>query len=218
MDQPTHELPEIIIIDFPKDQYYQEECHKKTIILHHTASGRGVEGDYRSWLVTTEHVATSHLIGWDGKVYQLYNSKFWAHHIGSTTANNRELNQQAIGIEIDSWGGLTYDIDKKVFKSYTGQVVAPENVIEYPKSFRGYRFFEKYTPVQIEAVRKLMLFWGHAYGIDLTYNPDMWDMCDRAIQVAPGVWTHVTYRKDKSDLHPQPEMIAMLQSLKPISA
>lgn len=209
-------LPEIQLFDFPEMQYFKEEFKKQIIVLHHTASGPGSQGDIGSWASTPEHVATSHIINRNGSVVQLYNSKYWAHHIGCTHPNNKKLNQISIGIEIDSWGILTYDMTNKVFRTYTNAIVPKENVIEYEKAFRGGRFFERYTPEQIEAVRLLLLHWGKVYGIPLDYKPEMWDLCDKAFNCEPGIWAHTSFIKGKSDIHPQPEMIAMLKSLKPV--
>lgn len=211
--QEIMELPKINIIDFPPDQYYREVYNKNQIVLHHTASGRGTDGDWRHWLSNKERVATSQIIDQDGTCTQCFSSTFWGHHLGTTRANNVALNKHSIAIEIDSWGGLTYDVKAKQFKSYTGSVVTADRVQEYEKSFRGFRFFEKYTDDQIESVRKLLLYWHEIYGIPLTYQEGMWDVSEAALSGADGVWTHVSYRKDKSDCHPQPELIQMLKSL-----
>ena len=42
----------------------------------------------------------------------------------------------------------------------------------------------------------------------------MWNISANALKAVPGVYTHNSYRKDKSDISPQPKMIAMLKSLK----
>jgi N-acetyl-anhydromuramyl-L-alanine amidase AmpD len=211
--ESKNKLPVIKELPFPKEQYYQDIFDKKIIVLHHTASGRGSDGDYRHWLSNPERVATSQIINADGSCSQLFNSKFWGHHIGCTNTNNRRLNQESIAIEIDCWGGLTWDEKDKKFISYTGAMVPESEVVEYEKSFRGFRFFQKYTPEQIESVRLLCLYWGEKYKIPLDYKADMWDISERALNATPGIWSHTSYRKDKSDIHPQDEMINMLMNL-----
>src|SRR6478609_3559996 len=139
-------LPIINTLPFPESQFYQEICPKKQIVLHHTASGRGVTGDYKHWLDDPARVATCLIVDQDGTCNQLFKSEYWGHHLGTHLANNVALNKASIAIEIDSWGGLTYDEKDKVFKSYVGTIVPKENVIEYEKSYRGFRFYEKYTP------------------------------------------------------------------------
>jgi len=42
---------------------------------------------------------------------------------------------------------------------------------------------------------------------------ELFDICEGAIMGKPGIYTHNSYRTDKSDIHPQPEMIQMLNTL-----
>jgi N-acetyl-anhydromuramyl-L-alanine amidase AmpD len=216
-------LSEIITVDFPENQYYKEQTTKKVVVLHHTVSGQGVNGDISWWASTPDHVATAIIVGWDGKIYQLFSSLYWAHHLGTHAANNVVLNQQSIGIEIDSWGALMrtnrlwypakWDENLKQYVPNT--IVKPiQNVQIYDNGFKGFYGYEKYTDAQIEAVRELLTYWNEKYGIPLDYHEDMWALNAKALNGDAGVWTHVSYREDKSDCHPQPELIQMLKSLK----
>lgn len=223
----------LVQVDFPETQYYKQEFQKNQIVLHHTASGRGTDGDFRHWLTTPERVATCVVVSEDGKIHQCFSSKYWGHHLGCTldiftrnkipyvyrintkgvkyVANNEILNQQCIAIEIDSWGGLTNKDGKWV--SYTGAVVPDDQVIKYEKPFRGYSAFQKYTDAQIDSVVMLLKYWGEIYGIPLEYNDDIWDVNTRALRGDKGVFVHDSYRYDKSDCHPQPNLIEALKSL-----
>jgi N-acetyl-anhydromuramyl-L-alanine amidase AmpD len=216
------DLKKIIQVDFPDDQYYREQTKKKQIVLHHTVSGQGAQGDLNWWLSTESRIATHMVVDWEGKIYQCYSSKYWAHHLGCKRSNNRALNKASIGIEIDSWGGLVrhnrqwhpakWDGDKKMFIPNT-RVAPIKEVQVYPEKFRGFHAFEKYTNAQLEAVYQLLVYWKSRYNIPLTYNDAMWDVNEDALSGKAGLWTHVSFRKDKSDCHPQPELISMLKSL-----
>ncbi len=215
-------LKEIVSVKLPEDQYIREAYKKNQIVIHHTVSGQGVNGDISWWRQTTDRVGTAIIVGWDGKIYQCFGSKYWAYHLGLHTSNNKALNKGTIGIEIDAWGGLVrtnrqwYPAkwDKELKKFVANTKVAPiQNVQVYEQGFRGFYGFEKYTDAQIEAVRQLLVFWNDRYDIPLDYKEDMWDISNRALAGEDGVWTHVSYRKDKSDCHPQPELINMLKSL-----
>ena len=46
----------------------------------------------------------------------------------------------------------------------------------------------------------------------MNYN-DEWNISKKALQGTPGIWYHVNFHKQKSDLHPQPEIIEMLKGL-----
>ena len=41
----------------------------------------------------------------------------------------------------------------------------------------------------------------------------MWDVSKDALLGTPGIYTHNSYRRDKTDISPQPNMINMLRSL-----
>lgn len=228
-------LNDIITVDFPENQYHKKQTQKKQIVLHHTVSGQGTEGDIAYWRSTVERVGTAIIVGWDGKIYQCFSTIYWAHHLGVTdewlkekgftdySVRNEILNKASIGIEIDAWGGLMkyqgqwYPAywDVKLKKNVPNIKVKPiANVQEYPNGFRGFYGFEKYTKEQIEAVRQLIVFWNKKYGIPLDYNENMWDISMDALNGKTGIWTHTSFRSDKSDCHPQPELINMLKSLK----
>jgi len=215
-------LNELIQVDFPEDQYYKVQTNKTQIVIHHTVSGQGVDGDISWWRSTADRVGTAIIIGWEGKMYQCFSTKYWAYHLGTHAANNKALNMGSIGVELDSWGALMKSNnlwypatwDKNLKKNIPNVTVKPiKNVQEYPDGFKGYYGFEKYTDAQIESLRKILIFWYSRFDIPLTYNEDMWDLSQNALNGTPGVWTHVSYRDDKSDCHPQPELIKMLKSL-----
>lgn len=227
----------VIHHDFPIDQYYKEETQNKQICLHHLASGgdiNTVQSDIDWWKSNKERVATCILISRDGTINTLFDSKYWAHHLGikieafdkegikrvykkrsngkKYVANNEILNQGTIGLEIDSWGGLT-ERNGRYF-SWANKEVKKENVVFYPNKYRGYNYFEKYTSEQIESIRLLLIHWKEEYGIDISYKGDkMFEVCKEALSGEEGVWSHTSYRSDKSDIHPQKELIKMLKEL-----
>lgn len=229
------DLKKIIQVNFPDNQYFREQTDKKQIVLHHTVSGQGVDGDIAWWLSNSSRIATALIVDWKGDKYQCFSSKYWAHHLGITVqqlrnmtfsdagSRNLLLNKQSIGIEIDAWGGLVkhnrlwYPAkwDDKLKQNVPNTALKPvQKVQTYSNGYRGFYGYEKYTDEQIEAVRKLLVFWGESYKIPLTYNEDMWDVSIKALEGKPGIWSHTSYRPDKSDCHPQPELIQMLKSLK----
>ena len=98
----------------------------------------------------------------------------------------------------------------------------------YPKGFRGFFGFETYTDEQISAVEDLIFsIYNKFPNINLTYHEDIWDFSNKANgcpgissnalggeeSTGNGVWTHVSYRADKSDCHPQDELVDMLKGL-----
>jgi len=216
-------LGEINVVDFPDDQYIRQQTKKNQIILHHTVSGQGAAGDISWWRQTAVRVGTQIIIDWKGGIYQCYSSLFWAYHIASQGGNRVALEKGSIGVELDAWGALIrhnrnwYPAkwDEKLNRMVANLAVAPIQKVQiYQQGFKGFYGFEKYTDEQIESLRKLLVYWNERYNIPLDYNEKMWGFNQRAYTGTPGIWAHTSYREDKSDCHPQPELIDMLKSLK----
>lgn len=213
-------LSRIKPIDFPKNKYFKDLHKKLQVTIHHTVSPQdSIKGDVATWLNSKYRIATAIIIAGDGTPYQLFSSKYWAYHLGikRRVFNARKIPYQrldkiSIGVEIDAAGGLTKKGDGKWY-DYYGHHISTNEVIEYPDGFRGYYGFQKYTSDQIETLKDLLIFWNNRYDIPLKYNEDMWDVSDNALKGEAGIWSHVSYRSDKSDCHPQPELIEMLRSL-----
>lgn len=217
-------------VDFPESQYFREMRKKNQIVLHHTASGKGSNGDYNTWLRDKTRIATCIIIDYTGEITQLFGSSFWGYHLGVTNQqimnllgsikqNSTDLNANSIAIEVDCWGYLQkIDGEYRAYPNDFGRkgpktVIPLENIQFYEKPFKGYTAFEKYTAAQIQTTKELLIYWHLTHGISLKYNEDIWDLTKRAMSGENGVFTHNSYRKDKSDIHPQPEMIAMLKKL-----
>lgn len=241
------DVSKIVAVDFPNDKYYPIEYPKKVIVLHHTVSGPGVRGDIEHWVSLSDRIATCIIIDDKGIANQCFSSKYWAHHLGvkasylqqqgftDWSTRNVELNRSSIAVEIDNWGGLVLgdgtakqfgvkdDGTPNMVTTETGQYYAAYgnkvqcDVQYYPTPFRGYNYYHKYTQGQIKTVGELLLLWHIKYGIPLDYHTDMWDISKDALSGVPGIWTHVNYRTDKSDTHPQPELIEMLKTLKSLT-
>lgn len=234
------DITKIKQLEFPESQYYKTEIAKKQIVIHHTASGRGIDGDFTHWLTDPARIATAFIIGEDGTIYQLFSSKYWGHHLGlksdflkakgfsDSNIRNNALNQASIAIEVDSWGPLTTKDGK--FYSYTGTEVPASEVYHYEKqlhtipsskyndsigqSGKPAFYYQKYSDAQIESLRDLLEYLAKKFNIPVTYNEDMWNVSLKALRGNPGIFTHVSYRNDKSDCHPQDNLIQMLQTLK----
>jgi hypothetical protein len=211
-----------------ESQYVKEEIKKTQIVLHHTAGNSSGVGTIKMWDTDDRgRIATCVTISgkgaskdtYDGEICQAFSSRFWAYHLGVKgdvfRANGlpvKSLDKLSIGIEICSWGPLEKKGDK--FYNYVDREVPADQVTELETPYKGYKYYHRYTDAQIESTKNLLLYWRDTYGINLTYNEkDMWSVSKRALSGDNGVYTHNSYRKDKTDIHPCPRMIAMLKSL-----
>lgn len=213
--------------NFPQTQYIPNETQKVQIYLHHTAGNANASATYKDWETNKERIATCIVIAGkpkkfetfkDGEIIQGYSSKYWAYHLGlkESVFHNfnipyKSLDKNSIGLEICSWGQLTYKEGK--FYTWAKKVIPSEDVIELSTPFRGFKYFHNYTDAQIQSVKELLVYWKQRWNIPLTYNDDIWDVTPRALRGEAGVYTHNSVRYDKVDIYPHPKIIEMLKSL-----
>jgi len=193
-------------------KYYKDKFKKNQIVLHHTVSGPGIKGDLATWKKFKSHIATSVIIGRDGKINQLFSSKYWGYHIGCGKPN---LDKHSIAVELDNWGQLE-EIDGELYARYGNKVDVP--TVHYPEGFRGEQIFEAYPVAQLRALGELLLLWNKIYDIPLGYHVDMWDVSKLALAGTSGVWSHVSFRpwpssKNKWDCHPDKNLISMIRTV-----
>lgn len=222
-----------------KGEYVEEKTAKNTIYLHHTAGSHRADWTIEAWnkdrSATTKarvRVATAFVIGgldkqgsdkdgMDGKIYRAFDENFWASHLGLKTQNNNLLNKQSIGIEICNYGPLTKSSTGKFF-TYVNSEVHPSQACNLGYNFRGFQYHQSYSDKQIASLKELLLFLSNKFTIDL--KKGLYNLLDLpkgggfeiktdALSGKPGVWSHTNVRKDKFDIHPQPELTAMLKSL-----
>ena len=196
------------LIQVPWLKFYDDIFEKKQVVLHHTVSGPGVSGDINHFSTFDDHIAVCIIIDREGKMHQLFSSKYWGYHLG---CGNSSLDKHSIAIELDNWGQLT-ERNGKLYTVYDSVVDVP--VRTYPNGFRGEQIFEAYTLPQLHSLGELLLLWNQTYNIPLDYNSDMWETSSKALAGEPGIWAHVSYRPSgKWDVHPDPELISLLKSL-----
>ncbi|MCS7004788.1 MAG: N-acetylmuramoyl-L-alanine amidase [Cytophagales bacterium] len=229
------DLGKIVHYPLSPTNYFREEFPKKQIYLHHTVSHPNPFSNIDYWKSQGIRVATCVVIAGkpypneknykDGDIVQAFPSKYWALHLASHGSSNqipakyktrewtRELEKASIAIEICNAGWLTYQNGK--FYSSFRSIVPEDQVLMYvdKNGYRGQKYYHRYTDAQIESLRLLLHFLCDRYGIPKRYNPDMWDISVRALEGEPGIWTHTSVRSDKSDCHPQPELVRMLMNL-----
>ncbi|MES2590207.1 MAG: peptidoglycan recognition family protein [Bacteroidota bacterium] len=215
MKIPKLDTSKIVQVRLKETQYYQEEFPKKQIVFHHTVSNAHAYNVMAWWAKTPTRIGVAFIIDRDGIIHQCFSSKHWAHHLGTKAKNNKQLNQESIGIELCSWGGLTRKENPMLkgspkFYSSTGTQVPKEEVVKLEKSFRGFLYFQKYTEKQLKSMQILVNYLCEMYKIPKTYNADMWEYSRLAMSGNPGIYSHVSFRKDKSDCFPQKDLIAFL--------
>lgn len=214
------------------DQYYKEDCSalKKIIVGHHTAGANGAANTIHGWQFTSDRVGTSFVISRgtktekDGQIFQAFGSKYWAFHIAFSKNTNKvpakyhdfnyekEIAKSSIGIEICNWGNLLKDKDGN-FRNYVNDIVPANEVVTLDKPHRGYLYYHAYSDAQLASFKDLLIYLCDKYNIPKKFNSDMFDINLKALDGEAGIWTHVSFRADKFDLSPQPNLIKMFQEI-----
>jgi len=223
------DVKELVQVNFADNQYFREEQPKSQIFLHHTAGNPSAVNTAKYWQQDEAKIATAFVISGnvkanndnekDGSIIQCFSSKFWAYHLGlkqdvfnSFGVPYKSLDRISVAIEVCNWGQLTKEADG-TFKNYVNGIVSNDEVTELENEFKGHKYFHKYTDAQIESLKDLVIFLCDKFGINKTYNDDIFDLTKRAFAGENGIYTHNSVRKDKVDIYPCPRMINMLKNL-----
>jgi len=215
------------------DEYINANIAKTWLFLHHTAGGHDPYSTVKQWDNDTRgRIATQYVIGnksatngdtkFDGTVVECFPNGNWAYHLGDNGSSH--LHPESIGIEICSYGYLEKKADGK-FYTYVGSVVPSDQVCDLGFKFNGHQYYHKYTDAQIESTRKLIIeIVRRNPGINVQNGLKQWLKTetpavafgykdDAYFGRVKGVLTHTNVRKDKTDCHPQSNLVQMINSL-----
>lgn len=193
----------------PPSQYMHEETPKDLIVLHFTA-GSNAAGAHSSWMATDARVATAYILDLDGTIYELFDPRYWAYHLGIKGAASRNFHhdRRSIGIETVNVGPLK-ERDGALYwwpNNYqTRWCGAAETGRYVRRSYRGFACYATYTPAQAAALGPLVLHLRARFGI-----PKRLPAAARRPLADPagyfkdfsGVASHQNFRADKFDVGP----------------
>lgn len=201
----------IIQIPLLVSQYNPTAFTKKQIVLHGTNSALSSQQISSSWQTNPFKFGVHFIIDRDGSIYQFCESHYWMHHIGFNVNNFITLDQKSIAISLCCVGPV-----KKVddhFYTLSNSVLDKSEVIQYAQEFRGHCYFQRYSDAQLQNLKKLLQKLCNAHKIPTHVSTEKWDISQAALDGKPGIYTSIHYRPDRSDCHPQKELIEILLSL-----
>jgi len=205
----------------PVSQYNTAKTAKTQIISHHTAGGHNPNAVVDFWESDAQKVGTHYVIGgkstrngdstYDGVIVQALPETAWIYHLG-VKGSNGVYDKRSIGIEICNYGYLNFKNGKYI--NYVASEVPASDVVDLGFSWRGYRYWHKYTDKQLESLKFLILDISKRLNLNVK---KAWDVKSFETDISKfskdALTTHVNYRLDKTDLSPQPNLIKMLNSL-----
>lgn len=209
-----------------KGQYKNEITNKEYLFIHHTAGWHNPYKVIDAWGIDDRGcIAVEFVIGGksikgndntsNGKIVQAFPTGYYGWHLGSV--KSAFMHSHSVGIELCNFGWL------KDGKTYTGNTVVEDQIINLAVPFRDYSAWHRYSDEQIESLRQLILYIANRDSIDVRNGLPKWvaekgvkafdynqDACEGKIR---GLLSHGNVRIDKTDVFPQPELLDMLLTI-----
>jgi len=219
----------------PEGEYIKQETSKKYIFIHHTAGRHNPFKTIDNWAKDSRgRIGTNYCIGgvptnvdinkastkdleMNGRVVQAIDDKYWGYHLGPTGSSY--MTKHSLSIEINAAGYLTKRGDR--FYTWFNEEVHSSQVCELARPFRGHKYYHKYTKAQLESLEALIYHLKDKHDISIhdgmskmNYE-ERYEFNEKAWSGGiTGILSHTNVRKDKSDVFPQPELNALLDSFK----
>jgi N-acetyl-anhydromuramyl-L-alanine amidase AmpD len=222
-----------------KGQYIDQKTKKRTIFLHFTAGWDNPFNVIADWERDKRGpIGTHFIIGgenaqtltgkYDGEIVQvLPNYDVYAWHLG---IGNVALHRESIGIEVCSFGPMTLK-HGKFYNAYHKEVNSA-CVIDLGLDFRGYRYYQRFTELQLNAIKTLVLKLANELDIDVRKGTqeflkvgDPFTAFDYNVNVhkdtiKEGLFLHTQVSPknkygnyEKWDCPPQPELVELIKQL-----
>ncbi len=189
----------------PDNQYFPVTDQKSGIAIHHTVGG-SARSTFNWWRDSQAIVGTSYIIGRDGTVFEVFDPRHWAWQFGLKWPSSRKtaFERRHIGIELASEGGLIehngnlYCFDRISPRTLKDRAEA----FDYGQEYRGYRYFDRYEPAQMDSLVELINDLCADFGISKEIPGNHFDYYGEKLVHFKGIIGHTMVRRDKSDPAP----------------
>lgn len=195
----------------PAEQYFQQAFPKDLIVLHFTA-GTTARSAFDSWVQSPVQVATPYIVDTDGAVYDLFDPRHWAYHLGirGPASGNWKHDKRSIGIEIVNPGPLKVDAANPQRLNWwpndfkTRWCDLPNRDRYVAADHRGFAHFASFPAKQAQAVALLCRYLTQIFGIPRRIPPPNrraeFDLV--FYNTYQGIASHQNFRDDKTDIGP----------------
>jgi len=190
------------------DFFYPIECDKSAIALHFTVGY--LTGDLATLIEQSSHLSVPFVIGRNGTVYQLFNSKYWAYHLGrGSLGGNTDGSRRTIAIELSNIGPLTrHDGElQNIYGSKYCTVAEKSFYTKLDSVYRKYTYYSTFTDEQYDSLNKLISYLCGKHNIPREFlstgrRYSLFTSTDEA-QTFKGICSHVNFRAyGKVDIGP----------------
>lgn len=189
------------------DFFYPQEHPKSAICLHFTVGY--LTGDLGTLIEQGSHISVPFVIGRNGTVYQLFNSKYWAYHLGRGAMGGNTVNsKRTIAIELSNIGPLIRH-DGELRNIYGSKYCVVGEKSFYTKldnAYRKYTYYSTFTEEQYDSLSKLISYLCSKHKIPREFLPEkrysLFSDSNEA-QTFEGICSHVNFRAyGKVDIGP----------------
>ncbi|RPI29077.1 MAG: N-acetylmuramoyl-L-alanine amidase [Acidobacteria bacterium] len=187
--------------------YYSVATRKDLIVLHFTA-GRSAMSAIQTWKADPQHVATAYVVDMDGTIFEAFDPRNWAYHLGIRGTKMHDV--RSIGIEIANVGPLKLQPDGALNwwppqEQYQTRWCGRDESRCYVESeYRGIHHFATFPEPQLRSVAQLVRQLTSAFSIPRNLAP-----AQKRLEFDPsffsnfrGIATHANFRADKWDIGP----------------
>lgn len=192
----------------PKGKFFESHDTKNMIMLHFTAGSRA-DGAYASWMSQKIQIGTPYILDKDGTVYEIFDPRCWGYHLGVTgpMAQNHKHDKRSVAIEVVNMGPLKLKGTTLYSwpNNYGQKFCDISETSKYVKaSYRGFDYYDAFTPAQVQALPELVRKISSDFGIPMTQPPDNkkgeFDL--KFFDNWNGIASHQNFRPDKFDIGP----------------
>lgn len=194
--------------------FYPEKTTKEMIVLHFTCGY--LKGDIATLVEQDSHMSVHFVVGRNGVAYQLFNTGFWAYHLGKSAAGGNTVNsKRSIAIEVSNIGPLTKK-GTTLLDCYGKPYCELSESSYYTKlatAFRGYQYFASFTTHQYATLKNMLSHFCTKWNIPKTFLPEAkrYNVFEAEAATYRGICSHVNYRADgKTDIGPAFDWAALL--------
>jgi N-acetylmuramoyl-L-alanine amidase-like protein len=186
----------------PPTAYFPTRETKTGIALHHTVGG-GAKSTINYWAANDEIVGTAYIIDRDGTIYEVFEPTAWAWQFGLrwAPADKIAFEKRFIGIEIASEGALVESNGQLYcFGTVSSKSLKPRGeTFDCGRDYRGYRYFDKYEPAQMDSLCGLLDWLCGQFGVPKQVPANPTEYRGEALKRFSGIIGHTMVRLDKTD-------------------
>jgi N-acetyl-anhydromuramyl-L-alanine amidase AmpD len=190
------------------EAYYTAEAFpKERVVLHFTAGF--LKGDVQILTKPQDdparRVSVAFLIARDGNIYNLFNSRHWAYHLGPTAVGgNTQMSRSSVGVEISNIGPLKLQNNSLVTASSAKAYCDLSESVYYRRvAYRGYGYYATFTEPQYASLITLLRYLTVRFNVPRRFLPLSARYETRNdIMSFRGIVSHVNFRTDKFDIGP----------------